>query len=364
MNTVDFDKYFHILTKAKLPEDVFGDQATETTIHEQFTKIAFVVHPDKWSNVSSVALIQSTEIFKLLNEFRTLAKDRLAAGTYGQRNAFKEVVITTKKNTYTLTKLIAEGDLCSVYYATKKGGISVAVKIINNPRNNDLLDAEKETLSFLHDDAPTKDLAVMEHIGPKPIDDFEYLDGSVNKHALVFPYIEGLVTIEDVIKAYPKGIDIRDAAWMINRLLGALLVPQQANIVHGALVPNNFLLDLPTHNGLLIDWAFSVKAGTKLNAVSTRYRDFYPKEVFDKQPVNIGLDIYMAAKMFIQLIGGDVATNKFPTGTPKPIEGLFRACLLGPKHRTLDPYELHSDFSEELKKLYGPRKFRPFTLTQ
>jgi hypothetical protein len=170
--------------------------------------------------------------------------------------------------------------------------------------------------------------------------------------------------VEDVITAYPNGIDVRDAAWMINRLLGALMVPHQAGIVHGAIVPNNFLLDFKTHNGVLVGWGFSVKSGNKLKAISTKYRNYYPKEVFDKLPVNSGLDVYMAAKIFLKLVGGNIETNQFPNSVPVQISNLFKACFLGPKYRTLDPYELHRDFSDELKNIYGPRKFREFKLNK
>jgi serine/threonine protein kinase len=151
---------------------------------------------------------------------------------------------------------------------------------------------------------------------------------------------------------------------MINRILGGLMAPHQSDLVHGGIVPNNIFLDLPTHNGIILDWAFSVKKETPLKAVSTKYKMYYPDEVFSKTPVNSGLDLYMVAKIFIKLVGGDVIKNEFPNTVPANICGLFRACLLGKKHRTIDAYELHSEFSDALKANYGSRKFRKFELNK
>jgi serine/threonine protein kinase len=356
-------EYCKILESAKLPEDIFGKTATVEFIHSEFAKIAGVIHPDKWFNDKPSAA-KATEAFRTLLQFRKIAETRIKDKIYGdvKIDTVDEIVITTRKNIYTIEKHISDGDVAKVYIAKTKTGTKVIVKISKFHTNNDLIENEIDTLKYLYETAPTKNLEVMEHIGPHPIDTFELnQDGMILKGA-AFPVLNKMITLEDVIKSYPKGIDCRDAAWMINRLLAALMIPQQTNIVHGAVVPNNFMLDLPTHNGILIDWCFSVKTNTPLLAISTKYKSHYPEEVFKKSNVDIGLDIYMVAKIFLYLTGGDPATNKFNINTPRQIEHLFRACLLGPKHRTKDPYELHMEFKDVLKQTYGPAKHRAFKL--
>jgi serine/threonine protein kinase len=362
MDTKIFIQHFELLSKSKYPEQIFGDSATDDTIDKEHKRISKIVHPDVWASDAAI-LKQAEEAFKLLEQFKIKAKEKVKYKTYGDLGAINAAVtITTKKNEYKLTKIVSEGDIATIFLAQNKDKEQVVLKIVRNARNNDLIQSEQETLNFLYNNSETNSLPVMQHIGPKFIDNFEYSDKGVQKNVLAFPYLPNLYTLEDVINKYPNGIDLRDAAWMLNRLLAALMIPQQANVVHGAVVPNNFLIDPKTHNGILIDWAFSVKTNEKLTAISSKYKNYYPSEVFDKNSVNSGADVYMAAKIFLKLIGGNIERNEFPTTTPKSIQGLFRACYLGAKHRTMDPFELHKDFSEELEKLYGKRKFREFVL--
>jgi hypothetical protein len=48
--------------------------------------------------------------------------------------------------------------------------------------------------------------------------------------------------VEDVIERFPNGIPLENAAWMINRLLGALLAAHQSGLVHCAVLPSHVLV--------------------------------------------------------------------------------------------------------------------------
>jgi serine/threonine protein kinase len=359
----EFEEKYKLLKDAKIPEDVFGNskEMKHEDITKTFNKIVVHVHPDKCEKEN---IEKANEAFLILMNFRTNAEQKIIDGIYGEKNPYEGVIISTRKNKYKIVNFLTEGDLCYVFKATDKNGMYVAIKIIKNVVNNDLLENEATNLKYLYNDSPVKTFKIMEHICPMPMDEFIYDDSGINRKGLVYPFIRGVVTVEDVINSYPNGIDVRDAAWMINRILGGLMAPHQSDLVHGGIVPNNIFLDLPTHNGIILDWAFSVKKETPLKAVSTKYKMYYPDEVFSKTPVNSGLDLYMVAKIFIKLVGGDVIKNEFPNTVPANICGLFRACLLGKKHRTIDAYELHSEFSDALKANYGSRKFRKFELNK
>lgn len=349
----DFTQYYNTITSAKFPEDVFGN-IDENELIEIFNKIAKSVHPDH----NPADLKRANECFSKLVDFRAGAELLFDEGSYGKRNSFKPVVITTKKGSYTLYKLLVENSLYQIYEAKDVKENYFTVKIVNNARNNDLIDVERETLKFLKEEAKTKELAVMAHIQAPPIDYFQ-VD---NRNALVFIYLDKYRSLQKVLDKYPAGIDMRDAAWMINRLLASLMVPSQAGFVHGNINPDSFLINPETHNGTLINWNYTVRTNKALKSVNSAYRSHYPAEVFSKRLVDSGMDLYMVAKLLILLTGGDITTNSFSNQVPKRIQGIFRVCLMGPGVRSKDPFEVYNEFNKELKMAFGPRKFRIFEM--
>ena len=105
---------------------------------------------------------------------------------------------------------------------------------------------------------------------------------------------------------------------------------------------------------MLIDYTATVKLGEKIQLVSTPWSDMYPMaELKEKRPSTFGLDLYMAAELY------DSVTT---LTRPRPINGLMNACKLGYKARMQNVYDLTEEFNDVLKALYGPRKFRPFTM--
>lgn len=351
----------HRLKTAKHPEDVFGDDGD---VKDNYRLYAKMLHPDTNPGDKS-----AEEGFKRLGELYQVAEAKLANGTYGDRTAIgKPIILKTKKSTYTITELIGQGDLAQVYGATitDPGGLldgqKVAVKVVRSPANNDLLLNEANRLKFMKDESPMRHKPVMKHV-PELVDSFVLSQDKVNKQIVILKRLEDYVTLADVLEAFPKGLPLADAAWMFNRLLAALLAVHQSNLVHGAVIPAHVLIHPPSHNGVLIDWSYCVKQGEVVKAISPKWKEYYPAEVFEKKPVSYGTDLYMAACVFTKLVGGELGDNKaLPATIPRPIQGLMRACWLWPHHRTQDVFELFEDFKRALEDIFGKPTFRPFAM--
>ena len=344
-----FNKAAALLRVAMTPEDIFGDK---DQIAGKYRELAKATHPDsnKGSNLAN-------EIFQLLQAWHAKAMAKVAARTYGDRRAHVRTSITHRTARYTIMSRVASGDLAEVYGGVGPGKHAVLIKVGRMPVNNDLLANEAKTLRYMCVDAPVKDLAVMQHI-PKFVDAFQLADGKLRKQVNVIEWVKGGYTLEDVMRVYPDGIDPRDMAWMFNRVLGGLLAAHQAQRIHGAVVPSHVLIFPETHNGMLIDWSYSVEPNHALRAIAPRWRAFYPPEVLIKNPATTGTDIYMAAKCALALLG------KMPAAAPRAIVGFMRACTLGPAHRPRDVYELFVEFQDILKALYGKPAFRKFTMLE
>jgi serine/threonine protein kinase len=346
---------------AKHAEDIFGDEADVKTNYREFAKL---LHPDKNPNDKDAA-----EAFAILSDFYGQAELLIAHGKYGDPTAIvKPIKLATKKAVYTITSVLAQGDFCTIYDATSDVEIgmsastpSVIIKVVRSPANNDLLANEAKQLTYMKNDSPMKAKPVMKHV-PQIVDSFILNQGKVNKQIVVLRKLEDHVSLADVMKAFPNGLELADAAWMFNRLLAALMAVHQSDLVHAAVLPSHFMIHPASHNGVLIDWSYSVaKAGT-VKAISPGWKTFYPDEILDKRPATFGTDLFMAANVFTMLIGGDYVNRTFPATLPKPIQGLMRACWLGQRHRSSDAFELFEDFRKALQDTFGKPKFRPFVM--
>lgn len=176
---------------------------------------------------------------------------------------------------------------------------------------------------------------------------------------LVMPYLDEYVTVEEVIKAFPGGLDFRDVTWMFKRLLIGLGFVHNRKVIHGAVVPPHVMIHPTEHGAKLIDWSYAVRRNTTIKAYPAVWRAYYPPEVFDKRFPTAATDIYMAAKIAVALLGGSIETNELPKEVPAEVAGLLRSCLGElPSSRPQDAWELHDEFDGIIQKLVGKPKYR------
>lgn len=349
--THNFATAFAALKAARYPEQIFGPDPAET--ESGFREWAKLVHEDK---VDELLKADAHIAFLLLTKWYEEAEKKILRGTYGNNRPSVIATLKTKTATYNLTNLLLEQDIACVYEG-ESAGKPVLVKVCRSPSNNDLMKAEADLLAKLPAELDPKHTAYF----PNLLDSFEIQQGKAKVRINVFSFIEGAVSLTEVRRAYPDGIDIKDAAWMWNRMLEAAHLLHVQGYVHANIVPDNFWIVPSTHQGILVDFCFSRKVGQPAKAISKNWKDFYPAELLLKKPLDFGGDVCMIASCFNHLIGG--TGHRIPAGTPVAIAGLLRACWLGPAHRTNSASQFHKDFKEVRKGLGWKKEFRPFTMT-
>lgn len=354
-NRKDLKTCLKLLKSAKCPEDIFGKEEAEYKSY--YRDWAKGVHEDLFGAKNKPI---ARECFQLLQVWKDRAEKKIGNGTYGDMKPTVTAVLKTKTATYVLTGLVAKGDMCDLYDSFDTKGNSLLVKIVRNPRNNDLMQAEARALADLNAEF-TKD-AERKRIPPL-LDSFEIQQGKEKRRVNVFVPFANSVSLTQVHEAYPV-LDVRDAAWIFNRMIDGLFVLHNHGRLHGAVTPDHFLIEPATHLGMFVDYCYSLKAGDTIKAIANdKWRAFYPPEVFEKKPAGYGTDVFMAASCMIYLLGGDVIRGNLPAAVPRPIAGLLRACRMHHvSRRSDDIFELHKEFNEVLKALYGPKKFREFKM--
>ncbi|GHJ12091.1 hypothetical protein TPA0908_00860 [Micromonospora sp. AKA38] len=226
------------------------------------------------------------------------------------------------------------------------------LKAPQHPSDNDLMAREARALRRIAARGDARHLAYV----PRLVDSYPVRDPSTGAELLVneLETVPGLHSLEDVRRAYPDGVDPRDAAWMWRRLLVALGLAHRAGVVHGAVLPRNVLIEPDAHGLVLVDWCFSTEPGGLVPALVTGMADWYPPEVTGKRPCGPGTDIALAARCLTWLMA-----DRAPRELRAFAAGCRQPALTA---RPDDAWRLLRELDEVLERLYGPRTFRPFTL--
>ena len=343
-----------LLATATAPEVIFGELGADPlrALKARYHQLIAVAHPDRNRGRSALA----NQACVALQSWYAAAQASLAAGTYGVTPI---IDITTATGRYLGSSAPLMGDLCELYPASC-GGDAVLLKVVRQPRDNDLLEAEAAALQLL--DRELQGQRLRAHF-PRLVESTLLHDARARRRINVLVAETGYVSLAEVLRAHPDGIAPQDAAWMFNRLLAALGATHAAGLVHGAVVPEHVLIRPADHNGLLVDWCYSVPRGAVVKALSPANREAYPPEITAKLPAVPATDIYMAARCMARLLGGDAHTGSVPERVPAPIRRLLAACLLpSPHRRSASAWQLFDDFREILHELYGPPVFRPFSI--
>lgn len=341
------------LKAARCPEDVFG--AAPDGLKDGYRDWAKRCHPDNNLRAKKAA----EEAFALLTKVYAEAEAKVKRGCYGDLKPSTLATFRTKTASYAVTHKVGATDIADLYEGASDKGTPVLVKVCRAPLNSDLMKVEADILAALPAALDPKHTAYF----PNLLDSFEAaLAGNIKVRVNVFSAMEGMVSLAAVRKAYPAGLDPKDAAWMWNRMLEALHLLHVEGWIHANVTPDAFLIHPDTHAGCLVDLCYAIKAGSKAKAISPPWKQLYPSELLAKQPLDYSADVFMAAHCMAHLLGAETGSAKLPKGTPIAIAGLLWGCWLGKAHRTAAAKDLHASFKEVRKGLGWPKGFRPFTM--
>ena len=331
MTTIDFEEAVARIEAAVSYADLadLGPGVAVVAARHAYKVLVKVVHPDVAPAGRSAA---ATVAFAKLSA--------LWAGRDGR-------VLTTPRATYRVGGVVATGDIATL---SAIDGDAALLKLARRPCDNDLMRAEAAALRTLMVSGDPKFRAY----APRLVDSFTHEDaGKARRAATIVERQNGFVSLAEVRRAYPAGIDPRDAAWMWRRLLTGLGWAHRAGVVHGAILPEHVLIHPAKHGLVLVDWCYSVAPGATIPALVARHRDHYPPEVTGRRPATAATDLFMATGLMLRL-----------TANPPPALRRFAAgCGYdAPRMRPQDAWQLLRELDELLEDLYGRRRFRAFAM--
>lgn len=354
-------------------EEVFGplsenDEAKrKEALDREFVRLMSIVDPDVY-NGSPLDKELAAEARERLKSFKKKANEKLELGAYGAERkdpSFRQgkAMFATGKREYFMGPPFAEGTLATLFKGECALGDdfagNVAIKIANDPADNELLWKEAKMLKLLHE----KNGRQRKHL-PVVMDNFQTNDGRVG---LVLRCLDECHDLYDV-RSRPKfknGIDRKHVAWIWKRLLSVSGYAHANHIVHANIEPGHIMIRPRDHNVFLIDWCWSCfepgKTGDGFKIVTEGYS---APEVEKKGSPFPSADLYSIGKCMIYALGGDVETGDLPMSVEDEIYQLLQYFTLkGQNQRAQDAWKMHTRLEHVIFDQLGwPKEFLPFTL--
>lgn len=372
MPSDEFHRAVTLLSNATTYLDLFpnlvGDhEAQGRVVKREYRRMLRSIHPDVVGSLDRADQAVASELMLKLGKLYDHAMAAINAGAVGMIPSVASFD-SAKASHQTEFQLQRYCDMTQCYKATSTVNgdeLATFVKIARQPIDNELLRAEFDALTQLR---AANDARFVQFY-PEPIDSFGAMIAGKGLRVNVLRRLDGFYNLEQVRAAYPAGVSALDAGWIWRRILWALKYVHEQKIIHGAVLPQNIMILPEQHGVVLVDWCYSVMQSggsfAPLKAVVRRQRSWYPDDVLHKKPPVPALDIALAARSMVYLMGGNPETGATPPTVPAATNRYFAELLDRATDKSLDSYDAAPRFDELLKWLgtpYYPRKFRPFSM--
>jgi serine/threonine protein kinase len=303
------------------------------------------------------------EASEMLEKFHVRAGEKIKNGVYGE--GIKDlargpgIVIKTETREYQLGEVIAEGDISTIIQGECINGTDfagrVAVKIINDPADNDLIMNELRVLKIFMSEPGMQN----KHL-PVLLDHFR-----TNRSQLgIIMRLIDAYDLNEVRKNryYRRGVPSMHAAWVLERCLSLLGFAHVKGILHNNIEPAHIMLRPRDHNVFIIDWSYSaVKPAKSGEGFRVLNEEYSPPEVEKKLPPLPSSDLYSLGKSMIYLLGGDIKTNQMPKRVDERFQRFIRFMVMeSPVQRSQDAWEMYGIWRNLRAQIFGPGRFVEF----
>ena len=309
--------YNHIYGLTGDPRTIF-DVNTDDKLKEYLT----ICHPDRFID-DDIMMAKASELSKTISRLHVLSQN------------------VKKVSGYDVIDTIDTGDSAEILFGVKDG-VNYIIKRGKVPAVSRYLQAEFNILT----DIRKKTLnTVYSGLFREPIQDLS----TKNDRLTIYLY-NNHIPLKRILEL--KGwLDGRHIAWLYKRILIGLAITHQCGYIHGAVTPDHILVDDKNHGINLIGQIHSIKASGKLSIVSSAYKDWYPTGLKDMD-VTPALDILLSAKTMLS------AAEDLPKKLKNYLRGLkLDSELLLRKGDYVNAFDIHDEWVELLKSVYGPPKW-------
>lgn len=91
--------------------------------------------------------------------------------------------------------------------------------------------------------------------------------------------------------------------WILSRLLEFCMMMESAGLVHGNLTPDSVFISPDEHGVVISGFHHLSKSGSKMTTISGKFKNWYPTSLFRDKIATSNIDLEMAKKLAIYLLG-------------------------------------------------------------
>jgi hypothetical protein len=139
--------------------------------------------------------------------------------------------------------------------------------------------------------------------------------------------------------------------WILSRMLEFSAYLNQFGYVHCGLNPDSIYVVPETHGIVCISFYHLTKLDSKLKTVSARYVNFYPPSIFDKKKAISNIDVVLAKRTAIYLLGdaSGAGVKLRKTHNLDFLDFCFKDHFV--------PFDAYDEYRKMLKKHFDMKKF-------
>lgn len=180
----------------------------------------------------------------------------------------------------------------------------------------------------------------------------DYLEDPDFGAVAVMSFIQGESL--DTILRTRGAIDDEHICWILQRVLDALSYLHYHRIVHCDIKPANIILDIPTHNAVLVDFGLALVGPLSSSRAKGGTPHFIPPEFVLGLPPIPASDLYSLGMTAIAMAGGNVQNGAFPQDmAPDLITLVRRLVRRDAAARPQDARELNGELSKLRQSVFG-----------
>ncbi len=268
---------------------------------------------------------------------------------------------------WALERMIAQGDIADVYAARlARWPTELAiVKLLRDRRDGERLDNEWDALQALQK-SEARGADTFTALLPQPILHGDVPAGAfAGQRASIFRWACGFKhTFADVIRAYPQGIPPRASIWAWRRILEMLSFIHASGMAHGAVLPENLLVQENEHGVRLVGYSHAGPLGARLREVSPAAEAFYPQAAQTAPALTAQLDLAMSARCIAALLGGDPQSASLPAAVPERLAGIVQRVALSKPAGAAgeDAWTVREELGRTANEVFGPPQFIPIVM--
>ena len=178
----------------------------------------------------------------------------------------------------------------------------------------------------------------------------DYIDLPAHGQVMAMSFIEG--TDLHGLMETRGAVDDEHICWILQRVLDALSYLHWRKVIHCDIKPQNIILDIPSHNAVLVDFGLYTADTAAPPKGGTRF--YLPPEFLLGLPPTPAADLYSLGMTAVFLAGGDVRTGTLPKDMHPELAAFIGTMIRrDPDARPQDADSLNRSLATLRKRAFG-----------